>query len=164
MIEIEIDGKRIGAREGEAILAAATRVGIHIPALCCHEAVSAYGACRLCSVEVERRGRTRVVTSCLYLVSPGLVVRTNTERIRRLRRGIMELLVARTSSSEVIQELAKELGVEETRFPKEEEPCILCGLCTRVCAEIAGLALPIMRFLTCASDAGGVRTFVRLTL
>jgi bidirectional [NiFe] hydrogenase diaphorase subunit len=138
MIEIEVDGKKIGAREGETILAAARRVGIYIPALCQHDAVSPYGACRLCSVEVVRRGRSRVVTSCLYLVSPGLVVKTNTERIRKLRRGIIELLLARSSSVEAIQTLAKELGVEDTRFPKEEEPCILCGLCTRVCAEIAG--------------------------
>jgi NADH dehydrogenase/NADH:ubiquinone oxidoreductase subunit G len=138
MIEIEIDGRRIGAREGETILTAASRVGIPIPALCHHGAVSPYGACRLCSVEVVRRGRSRVVTSCLYLVSPGLVVKTNTDRIKKLRKGLMELLLARSSSSEAIRTLAADLGVEETRFPKEEETCILCGLCTRVCAEIAG--------------------------
>lgn len=139
MIEIEVDGRKIGAREGETILAAARRVGIHIPALCQHDAVSPYGACRLCSVEVVRRGRARVVTSCLYLVSPGLVVRTNTERIKKLRRGLAELLLARSSSCETIQVLAKDLGVEDTKFPKEQESCVLCGLCTRVCAEIAGV-------------------------
>jgi len=64
-------------------------------------------------------------------------VKTDTERVKRLRKGIMELLLARCSSSEAIQKLAKEMGVEKIRFLKEEENCILCGLCTRVCAEIA---------------------------
>lgn len=137
MIEIEIDGKKIGAMEGETILSAARRVGIYIPALCYHDALSAYGTCRLCSVEVIKGGRNKVVTACLYPVSPGLVVKTNTERIKRLRRGIMELLLSLSSSSETIQKLAKEMGVEKTRFPKDENNCILCGLCTRVCAEIA---------------------------
>ncbi len=137
MIEIEIDGKKIGAMEGETVLSAARRVGIYIPALCYHDALSAYGTCRLCSVEVIKGGRNKVVTACLYPVSPGLVVKTNTERIKRLRRGIMELLLSLSSSSETIQKLAKEMGVEKVRFPKDENNCILCGLCTRVCAEIA---------------------------
>lgn len=137
MIEIEIDSRKIGAMKGETVLVAARRVGIYIPALCYHEVLSPYGTCRLCSVEVVRRGRSRVVTACLYPVSQGLIVKTNTERIKRLRKGIMELLLARSSSSETIQRLAKEMGVEEVRFPKEEENCILCGLCTRVCTEIA---------------------------
>ena len=139
MIEIEIDGRKIGAIEGETVLVAARRVGIHIPALCYHEVLSSYGTCRLCSVEVVQRGRARIVTACLYPVSPGLIVKTNTERIKRLRKGIMELLLARSSSSETIQKLAKEMGVKELRFPKDEINCILCGLCTRVCTEIAGV-------------------------
>ena len=137
MIEIEIDGKIIGAMEGETVLSAARRVGIYIPALCYHDALSAYGTCRLCSVEVIKGGRNKVVTACLYPVSPGLIVKTNTERIKRLRRGIMELLLSRSSSSETMQKLAKEMGVEKIRFPKDENNCILCGLCTRVCNEIA---------------------------
>ncbi|MCK4576242.1 (2Fe-2S)-binding protein, partial [candidate division WOR-3 bacterium] len=137
MIEIEIDGRKIGAQEGETVLSAARRVGIYIPALCYHDALSAYGTCRLCSVEVVRGGRSRVVTACLYPVSPGLIVKTSTERIKRLRKGIMELLLSRSSSSETMQKLAKEMGVEKIRFPKDENNCILCGLCTRVCNEIA---------------------------
>jgi bidirectional [NiFe] hydrogenase diaphorase subunit len=137
MIEIEIDGRKIGAQEGETILAAARRVGIHIPALCYHEALTSYGTCRICSVEVIRRGRSRVVTSCLYPVSPGLVVKTNTEKIKRLRRGIMELLLSRSSSSETMQRLKAEMGVEEIPYPEDKNDCILCGLCARVCEEIA---------------------------
>jgi len=136
MIEIEIDGKKVGATEEETVLVAARRLGIHIPALCYHEVLSPYGSCRLCSVEVVRRGRGKVVTACLYPVSPGLIVKTNTARIKRLRKGIMELLLARSPSSETIQKLAKEMGVGETIFPKENETCILCGLCIRVCDEI----------------------------
>jgi bidirectional [NiFe] hydrogenase diaphorase subunit len=137
MIEIEIDGRRVGAQEGESILSAARRVGIHIPALCYHEALSSYGTCRLCSVEVVRRGRSRVVASCLYPVSPGLVVKTNTEKIRRLRRGIMELLLSRSSSSETMKRLKEEVGVEEIPYAEDKNDCILCGLCVRVCEEIA---------------------------
>lgn len=137
MIEIEIDGKRIGAQEGETILSAARRVGVHIPALCYHEALSSYGTCRLCSVEVMRRGRSRIVTACLYPVSPGLVVKTKTEKIKRLRKGIVELLLSRSSSSETMQKLREEMGVAEVRYPEDKNDCILCGLCTRVCNEIA---------------------------
>lgn len=137
MIEIEIDNRKVGAREGETILTAAKRIGIYIPTLCHHDAISPYGACRLCCVEIEEEDKTGVVASCLYPVRPNLKVMTNTENLIRLRRGIIELLLARSPSSERIQELAQEIGVEETRFPKEEETCILCGLCTRVCAEIA---------------------------
>jgi bidirectional [NiFe] hydrogenase diaphorase subunit len=137
MIEIEIDGKKVGAQEGETILAAARRVGIHIPALCYHEAVSSYGTCRLCSVEILRRGRSRVVTACLYSVSDGLVVKTNTEKIKRLRKGIVELLLSRSSSSETMKKLKEEMGITEVRYPEDKSDCILCGLCTRVCHEIA---------------------------
>ncbi len=137
MIEIEIDGKRVGAQEGETILAAARRVGIHIPALCYHDALSSYGTCRLCSVEVVRGSRSKIVTSCLYPVSPGLVVKTNTERIKRLRKGIVELLLSRSSSSETMQKLQEEMGITEVRYEEDKNDCILCGLCTRVCHEIA---------------------------
>lgn len=137
MIEIEIDGKRIGAQEGETVLAAARRVGIHIPALCYHEALSSYGTCRLCSVEVLRGGRSRIVASCLYPVSAGLVVKTKTDRIKALRKGIAELILSRSSSAEAMKRLQEEMGVTEIRYPEDKNDCILCGLCTRVCHEIA---------------------------
>ncbi len=137
MIEIEIDGKKFGAVEGETILTTARRVGIKIPALCYHEAVSPSGACRLCSVEVQEGNRSKVVTSCLYIVRPGLVVKTDTERIKKLRKGIMELLLARSSTSEVIRELAREMGAKAGKFLEDKNNCILCGLCIRVCDEIA---------------------------
>jgi len=136
MIEIEIDGKKIGAIEGETVLRAAKRLGIKIPTLCYHEAVSPSGACRLCSVEVQEGNRNKVVTACLYPVRPGLVVKTDTERIKKLRKGIMELLLARSSTSETIRELANEMGAQGGKFLEDKNKCILCGLCIRVCDEI----------------------------
>ena len=137
MITLTIDGREIGAQEGWTVLKAAQNVGIEIPTLCHHEALSASGACRLCSVEVTtKRGRNRVVASCLYPVEEGLNVQTNSEKIKRLRRGLMELLLARCPSSEKIRDMARHMGITELRFRLEGEECILCGLCVRVCQEI----------------------------
>ena len=137
MIPITIDGKEIWAKEGSTILEAANLYGLHIPTLCYHPGVSAYGACRLCSVEIIETGRSRVVVSCLYPVLPGLQVKTKTERLKRLRRGILELLWARCSESEKIRKLAMEAGVSKPRFELGKDDCILCGLCVRVCQEIS---------------------------
>jgi NADH dehydrogenase/NADH:ubiquinone oxidoreductase subunit G len=70
-------------------------------------------------------------------VEEGLEVKTNTERVKRLQKGIMELLLARCPHSEKIQEMARQMGVSETRFRLEDEECMLCGLCVRVCDEIS---------------------------
>lgn len=138
MITLTIDGREIGAEEGWTVLKAAQNVGIEIPTLCYHEALSSSGACRLCSVEVTtKRGRNRVVASCLYPVEEGLNVQTNSEKIKRLRKGLMELLLARCPSSEKIKDTARQMGVTEPRFRLEGEECILCGLCVRVCQEIS---------------------------
>ena len=138
MITLTIDGREIGAEEGWTVLKAAQNVGIEIPTLCYHEALSPSGACRLCSVEVTtKRGRNRVVASCLYPVEEGLSVQTNSEKIKRLRKGLMELLLARCPSSEKIKDMARQMGVTEPRFRLEGEECILCGLCVRVCQEIS---------------------------
>jgi len=137
MVTLTIDGREIGAREGETILEAASRVGIEIPTLCYHEAISPYGACRLCTVEVNQRGRVRLVASCLFPVDEGLEVKTDSESVRKLRKGLMELLLASCPDSERIQSLAREMGVAETRFAPEENKCILCGLCVRACQEVS---------------------------
>jgi NADH dehydrogenase/NADH:ubiquinone oxidoreductase subunit G len=137
VITFRINGKEIGANPGETILEAASRVGIEIPTLCYHPALTPSGACRFCSVEIEKRGRTRMVTSCLYPVEEGLVVQTHSENVLRLRRGLIELLLARCPESEKIREIAGALGVSEPRFQPESEHCILCGMCVRVCEEIA---------------------------
>jgi bidirectional [NiFe] hydrogenase diaphorase subunit len=138
VITLTIDGREIGAQEGWTVLKAAQNVGIEIPTLCFHEALSSSGACRLCSVEITtKRGRNRVVASCLYPVEEGLIVQTNSEKIKRLRRGLIELLLARCPSSEKIRDMARHMGITEPRFRLEGEECILCGLCVRVCQEIS---------------------------
>ena len=143
MVTLTIDGREIQAEAGQSVLDTATRNGIYIPALCHHEEVAPYGACRLCMVEItNRRGRTRLVTSCLYPVEEGLTVKTDTERVRNIRRMIIDLLLARCPDSEVIQDLGRKLGGEKTEFKAEEGngKCILCALCNRVCSEVVGVS------------------------
>lgn len=142
MIKLTIDGRELQAEEGKTILEVARENGIHIPTLCYHEEVSPYGACRLCMVEVTQKGKTRVVASCLYPVAEGISVKTNSPQISNVRRTAIELLLARCPDSEVIQEMAHELGVEKPAFntDKDKHKCILCALCTRVCEEVVGVS------------------------
>lgn len=142
MVTLTIDGREVQAEEGKSILEVAGENNIYIPALCHHEAVAPYGACRLCMVEIVRRGRERLVASCLYPVEDGLVVKTDSPRITNLRRMVTELLLARCPDSEVLQDLASKLGVDTERFKPEEgnRKCILCALCTRACQEVVGVS------------------------
>ena len=140
-VEIEIDGRRCAATQGEYVLEVARRNGIFIPALCAHPLLKPYGACRLCLVEIQQGQRKRVVASCAYPVEAGQVVRTTTEQISELRRGIMELVLARCPDSPAVRALAGLLGVNASRFPplgRAGEHCVLCGLCVRVCSELVG--------------------------
>ena len=107
MVTLTIDGREVQAEEKATLLEAARENNIYIPALCSHEEVVPYGACRLCLVEVVTRGRERLVASCLYPVEDGLVVKTNSERVMANRKMIMELLLARCPDVPVIQDLAK---------------------------------------------------------
>jgi bidirectional [NiFe] hydrogenase diaphorase subunit len=143
MVNLIIDGKQISAQEGTMVLEAARAAGIEIPTLCAHESVSRSGSCRLCVVEIKRGNRTRIVTSCLYGVEEGLVVDTKSERVLNVRRLVLELLLARCPKSEVLQNLAKELGVApQPRFVADTDKgkCILCRSCVRVCEEIVGVS------------------------
>ena len=135
-ILLEIDGKEVKATAGMTILEAAQSVGISIPTLCHHEKLEPFGGCRLCTVEVEVRGRTRLVVSCVYPVEDGLVVRTRTEKVERIRKTILELLLAHAPDSFVLQDLAREYGADRNRYEKESSFCIHCGLCVRYCAEV----------------------------
>jgi len=139
---LTVDDKQIIVSAGQTILEAVQRVdGIgNIPALCNHPAVKPYGACRICTVEVSEDGgdKFKFVASCLYPVKEGLIVRTDTEKIRKLRGGIIELMLARCPNVKRIQELAEEYGVDKPRFVLGDQGCILCGLCVRACQEIMG--------------------------
>jgi bidirectional [NiFe] hydrogenase diaphorase subunit len=142
MVTVNINGRQIQANEGKTILDVARENNINIPTLCYHESVEAYGACRLCVVEMSRRGRSRIVASCLYPVEEGIEVQTHSPRVLHVRRTVVELLLARCPDSDVLQKLAKELAIPTERFVKETDnkKCILCALCTRACREIVGVS------------------------
>ena len=156
-----IDGKHVGAEEAETILDAAIDAEIQIPTLCHLEGLSNVGACRMCLVEVT--GATKLLPSCVTLISEGMEVKTNTERLRKYRLMILELLFAeRNHVCSVcvanghcdLQSLARQQGMAHVRFqyqyPKvpvdasherfviDHNRCILCTRCVRVCDEIEG--------------------------
>ncbi len=135
-IFLEIDGKRVKAREGMTLLEAAQNAGIFIPTLCHHEKLDSYGACRICTVEIGNRGRTRLVAACLYPVEENLAVRTRSETVDKIRKMILELMLAHAPDAQALQDLAREYGADKARFEKEPSFCILCGLCVRYCAEV----------------------------
>ncbi len=136
---MQIDGKEVHATEGMSILEAARAAEILIPTLCVHEGLEPYGGCRLCIVEVEVDGWSRLVVSCVYEAAAGLIVRTRSEKIDRIRRVIIELLMAHAPHSPALLTLAAEYGATATRFESEASFCIHCGLCVRYCAEIKKL-------------------------
>lgn len=133
---LQIDGKEVSVPAGTSVLQAAQQAGIPIPTLCHHAQLEDYGGCRLCMVEVESRGRKNHVVSCLYPVEPGLVVRTRTEKIDKIRRVIIEELMAHAPDAPELVRLAREYGADRNRFEKEASFCVLCGLCVRYCAEV----------------------------
>jgi len=140
MLSLTIDGRRVRAREGETILAAAQAAGIDIPALCHHPALEPYAACRLCMVEILEKGGSRLATSCNTPVASGLTVRTRSPRALAARRMNLELLLSRAPKAAVLQALAARYHISGTRFPAEspDEDCILCGLCVRICEQVVG--------------------------
>ncbi len=142
MITFSIDNRTVRAKPGWTLLETARYYGFEIPTLCYHESVTPNGVCRLCSVEIRDGERSKLVASCMYPVAEGLDVYTDTERVRNVRRWILEMLLSECPASKEIQDIAARHGVTETRFPIEnpDGQCLLCGLCTRVCTEVVGLA------------------------
>ena len=135
-ILLQIDGKEVKAKAGMTLLEAAKSAGINIPTLCHHEKLEPYGGCRLCIVELESRGSTRLVVSCVYPVEKNLVVRTRSEKVDRIRKMVLQLLLAHAPDAFDLQDLAKEYGADKDRFEKEPSFCVHCGLCVRYCAEV----------------------------
>lgn len=156
-----IDDKPISAREGETLLEAAKEAGIRIPTLCHMEGVGDVAACRLCLVEVE--GSSKLLAACSTAAGEGMVVRTNTEKLRRYRRMTLELLFAErnhvcavcvANRNCELQDMAVELGMDHVRyeylnpnaaidlsherFGIDHNRCILCTRCVRTCDEIEG--------------------------
>ncbi len=140
MPEITIDDQTIHVEEGKTVLDAATELKIDIPTLCHNPALEPYGGCRLCVVEVLEGARPGLNTSCTMQATDGLVVRTDSERVQRSRRLTLELLRARCPDVPVLQTLARQYGGDGSRFGAEDESCILCGQCIRVCRERMGVS------------------------
>jgi formate dehydrogenase alpha subunit len=135
-VNVNIDGANIRAPKGTSVLDTAIEYGICIPHLCHVSYLSDIGACRLCIVEHVINGRSNITTSCTLNVEEGMVIMTNTDKIRKLRRNLAELLVAQAPNSRAIQDMAVRCGVKEVRYTFRNEDCVLCGRCVRVCTEV----------------------------
>lgn len=162
-VTLTINGISVTTNKDSSVLNAAREAGIYIPTLCYHSDLRAEGACRLCLVEIN--GARTLMASCVYPVSEGLVVQTNTTRVREARKLIVELLLAnhpkdcltcQKSMDCELQTIAADLGVRKIRFAdgemkthtiddtnpalvRDQEKCILCGRCITVCSEVQGM-------------------------
>jgi len=137
MVNIIIDGRKIKAKEGSAILENAEELKIEIPTLCHHKELSPFGACRLCTLEVKTNGKWKMTTSCDTAVDQGMEIRTDSDKVRESRRLSAQLLYYKYPTTAVVRDIARKLGVEVSEDAKAEgHDCILCGLCVRACREI----------------------------
>ncbi|MDO4340793.1 MAG: [FeFe] hydrogenase, group A [Eubacteriales bacterium] len=174
-----IDGRKVEFTDEKNVLTVIRKAGINIPTLCYHSELSTFGACRLCTVE-DDRGRT--FASCSEEPRDGMVIYTNSGRIRKYRKLIVELLLGshcrdcttcRKSGECKLQELAHKMGIREIRFEnyKEEHPidmsspsivrdpskCILCGNCVRACEELQGVG--VLGFVNRGTEAMVIPAF-----
>jgi heterodisulfide reductase subunit A2 len=137
-ISVKIDGIETEAEDRTPILTIAEKLGIKIPTLCHHPLLEPYGVCRICTVEVRSGKRVRMVTACNYPATNGIEILTNSPRVQRDRKLIIEWMMARCGHVKVLEDLATEYGITEPRFGRGTDDCILCGLCVRVCSDIVG--------------------------
>jgi bidirectional [NiFe] hydrogenase diaphorase subunit len=158
---LNIDGRDLSAREDETIIEVCRENQIPIPSLCYLDGLSIWGACRLCLVELV--GQNRLLAACSTRVTEGMRIQTNTEKLQRYRRTIVELLFAErnhvcsvcvSNGHCELQSLAQKCGVDHVRVPYRQasypvdsshemfrldhDRCILCTRCVRVCDEIEG--------------------------
>ena len=164
MITLQIDGAAVTVPEGTSVMRAAMEVGTRIPKLCASDMLASFGSCRMCLVEVE--GRNGTPASCTTPVAEGIKVWTQTERLKRIRRGVMELyisdhpldcLTCAANGDCELQDTAGEVGLREVRYgyagenhldaPKDQSnpyfdfdpsKCIVCSRCVRACEEVQG--------------------------
>ena len=139
-VNITIDGRSIDVEEGSTILEGARQFGIHIPTVCYMESLTPYGGCRVCVVEISNNGGGKIFidTSCTHEVREGIVVQTQSSRVIQARKMLAELLVASAPNVKIAQDIAARMGILKVRFPMEDQRCILCGLCIRMCYEQMG--------------------------
>jgi formate dehydrogenase major subunit len=164
LVTLEIDGKPVTVSRGTSVMRAAVEAGIQVPKLCATDNMEAFGSCRLCLVEIE--GRRGTPASCTTLAEPGMKVRTQSRKIAKLRRGVMELyisdhpldcLTCAANGDCELQDMAGVVGLREVRYgyegqnhlkaPKDESSpyftfeaskCIVCSRCVRACEEVQG--------------------------
>ena len=139
ILTVIIDDVECTCQKGEYIYDVAKRNGIFIPTLCRHDGFEDHRACcRICIVEVEIRGRTKVVTSCVYPLEEACIVRTNTPRILEERAVLYALLGHRAPDAQLIGDMSQ--GLDTTGFERfvtiDGEKCILCGLCVQACNSL----------------------------
>jgi len=163
-VTLTIDGISVTVAEGTSIMRAAMALGTQIPKLCATDMLDAFGSCRLCLVEVD--GRAGTPASCTTPVAPGMIVRTQTDRLKRLRKGVMELyisdhpldcLTCSANGDCELQDMAGAVGLRDVRYgydgdkhpnPGKDESnpyftydaskCIVCSRCVRACEEVQG--------------------------
>jgi len=158
-----IDGQVVEINGEKNILELTRKIGIDIPTFCYHSELSLYGACRMCVVEVEGRG---IMASCSTPPTPGMKILTNSPRVQRVRRTVLELLLANhdrecttcdRNGSCKLQDLSNRFGVKKIRFGERDvklpldhssrslvrdpNKCILCGDCVRMCSEVQGIGV-----------------------
>ena len=140
---IVIDGKEYPAEPGEFLLTVAKRNGIDIPTLCHHDALPGQASCRLCLVEVMEHDAKKVVVSCVFPITDGLEVITDSDKIFRLRKNVLRLLKERAPEDSKLDALCAEYGVvpDERFIPVKDEKCVMCGLCTRACTILGSNAI-----------------------
>lgn len=140
-----IDGKKVQVLYGDSIMDAARRAEIFIPGLCYNEAMDHDHACRLCMVEIKEGGRDILVAACAYEAKAGLEVTTTSERVKRIRKTILQLMYAQAPENKVIMELMDRYDVKpEKRLPEKDSQCILCGLCIKNCQFFINGSISIM--------------------
>jgi NADH dehydrogenase/NADH:ubiquinone oxidoreductase subunit G len=135
MITFRMNGLEVKAEEGSTLLDVARFYGLEIPTLCHNDGLTPQGGCRLCVVEIGEGLRSKLVSSCTYLAEEGLVVRTDSARVWAARRMMIELMLAMAPGSKILQDMASQFNVTQVRFALRNTECVLCGLCTRICAE-----------------------------
>jgi NADH dehydrogenase/NADH:ubiquinone oxidoreductase subunit G len=135
-VRLLIDGREVAAEAGKTVFEVAQGAGISIPTLCFHDKLAPYGGCRLCIVEAQVNGRTSLFASCVHQVEDEIEISTRSAKIDRIRKSILELLLAHAPDSPQLQEYAAEYGADKNKFEQQASFCIHCGLCVRYCAEV----------------------------
>src|SRR3990170_2923136 len=164
MVTLTIDGQSVTVPAGTSIMRAAMDIGTQVPKLCATDSVDAFGSCRLCLVEIQ--GRPGTPASCTTPVGAGMTVSTQTERLKQIRKGVMELyisdhpldcLTCAANGDCELQDMAGAVGLRDVRYGYDGEnhtkqakdesnpyftfdpsKCIVCSRCVRACEEVQG--------------------------